>query len=97
MEFTEPLASGAALPDHPADTTARKVIKYLSAFDSHDGHELSAGLHRNEIEILRQGETGGLSHLYRYSFVQEGKNLKIYHTRNRVVISVLCKDDADVQ
>jgi hypothetical protein len=96
-EFTSPLRSGATLPRHPDGTTARKVIKYGEVVDSHDGHPLTAGLHRTEIMMLRRGEVGGLGHLYRYAFVQEGAHLKVFHTRSRVVVAVQCVDDADLQ
>jgi hypothetical protein len=97
-EFTEPLKSGAKLPLHPDGTTARTVIKYGEVIDSRDGHALTAGLHRNEIMMLRRGEQGGLSHLYRYAIWQEGQHLKIFHTRSRVVVAVECIDaDAELQ
>lgn len=94
-EFTQPLRNGARLPLHPEGTTARKVVKYGEVTDSHNGIILTAGLHRSEIQMLRRGELGGLGHLYRYAFVQEGSHMKIFHTRPRVVVAVECIDDAE--
>jgi len=87
-EFSEPLKSGAKLPTHPSETTARKIVRYGEVTDSRDGHPLTGGLHQNEIQMLRSGEVGGLAHTYRYCFVQEGNERKIYHTRSRVTICV---------
>ncbi len=88
QEFTEPLRSGAKVPVHPESTTSRKVVRYGEVRDSKDGHPLTAGLHRNEITMLRQGTVGGLGHTYRFAMVQEGPDLRIYHTRSRVIIEV---------
>lgn len=93
MEFTDPLRNGAKVPLHPSGTTARRVVKYTTVHDSHDGHPLTAGLHRSEIDMLRRGEIGGLGHLYRYAFVQVGSDLRIFHTRSRVTIGVECIDN----
>lgn len=87
-ETTEPLRNGAKLPTHPADTTARKIIKYGEVRDAHTGITCGGGLHRSEIQMLRSGEKGGLAHLFRYAIVQEGAVRKIYHTRSRVVVEV---------
>ena len=88
MEYTEALRNGAKLPKHPAETTARKVVKYLDVLDSRDGHELTAGLHNNEIRTLMNGGNPALAHLYRFSI----KNGRIYHTRSRVILVVECED-----
>lgn len=87
-EYSEPLRTGAKLPVHPADTTARKVISYGEVSDSRDGHILTAGLHRNEIQTLKHGGNPALSHLYRYA-IQDGC---IYHTRSRVTMAVTTTD-----
>jgi hypothetical protein len=86
-ETTEPLPNGATLPDHPANTTALRVIEYGKVFDDGDGRPLEAGkLHENEIRMLMNGEVGGLGHLYLYAI----RDKKIYHTRRLVVIDVKC-------
>jgi len=97
-EFTQRLKSGDKLPSHPADTTARKIISFGEVKDARDSYPLAAGLHRNEVDMLKRGEKGGLAYLYRYAIVQDGKDRRIYHTRSRVVIAVECEDaDADLQ
>lgn len=78
---TEPLANGAAVPDHPATTTSRKVLALGPVYDADDNIQLTAGLHRNEISMLMSGQRI-LGHAYRYAIVDR----KIYHTRNRVII-----------
>jgi len=45
-------------------------------------------LHRTEVGMLRGGERGGLSHLYRYHI----ESNHIFHTRGSVVIEVECSD-----
>jgi len=84
---TQPLRSGDLLPDHPDHTTALKVTTYGKVFDDADGKELTAGLHRNEIDVLQRGSRI-LSHLYRFAVV----NNHIFHTRNLVTIEVECTD-----
>lgn len=98
MEYTEPLKSGDKLPNHPADTTARKIIRYGEVKDAHSGIICEGGLHKNEIDMLRRGEKGGLAHLHRYVIVQEGNIRRIYHTRSRVIVQVetVPIDDGDV-
>jgi hypothetical protein len=95
-EFTEPLRNGAKLPDHPSDTTAKKIIKYGSVFDSHDGHELTAGLHDSEIRTLMNGGNPALAHLYRFAIKQVGADKRIYHTRSRVIIEVETENAPDI-
>ena len=84
-EVTEPLANGAELPDHPANTTALKVIKYGKVFDADDGRPLRAGLHQSTLRTLMSGQRI-LGHLYAYVILDH----HIYHTRNRVVVDVEC-------
>jgi hypothetical protein len=97
-EQTEALKNGAKIPIHPAETTARKIIKYGEVRDAHSDVLCSGGLHRNEIDMLRRGEVGGLAHLHKYCFVQEGNTRRVYHTRPRVIISVetIPIDDGDI-
>ncbi len=90
---TEPLKSGARLPDHPA-TTTQKIVKYGEVRDSHDGHLLTAGLHENEVRSLMAGNQA-LNHLYRFSIKQIGDAKYIFHTRPRVVIDCECADDVE--
>ena len=90
-ETTEPLPNGAALPDHPANTTSLTVIEYGKVFDDGDGRPLETGkLHENEIRMLMNGEVGGLGHLYLFAI----RDKKIYHTRRLVVIDVKCLEAA---
>lgn len=84
---TESLTNGASLPTYPHDTTARKVVSYGFVFDADDNTQLTAGLHRSEINTLMSGQRI-LEHAYRYAVVDR----KIYHTRSRVVIHVQTVD-----
>jgi len=85
---TSPLRNGDKLPDHPDHTTALQITKYGRVFDATDGQELMPNLHRTEVGMLRGGERGGLSHLYRYHI----ESNHIFHTRGSVVIEVECSD-----
>lgn len=85
-ESTAPLRNGDKLPDHPANTTSLKVVKYGQVWDDGDGKELTAGLHENEIKTLMNGDPMALAHLYRYVI----RNDRIYCTRPLVVIDVDC-------
>jgi len=84
---TSPLKNGDKLPDHPSDTTALQITKYGRVFDATDGLELLPNLHRTEIGMLRGGERGGLSHLYRFH-IESGH---IFHTRAAAVVEVECE------
>ena len=86
-ELTEPLANLAELPPHPAHTTGRKIERVLEVRDATDGVRCTAGLPRNELSLLMNGQRV-LSHLYRYAIL----NGRIYHTRNQVVCVVKCQD-----
>ena len=86
-EITEPLANGAPLPDHPANTTALKIIEYGKVFDDGDGRPLQTGkLHENEIRMLMTGQQMALNHLYLYVI----RDRRIFHTRGLVTIDVQC-------
>ena len=84
---TESLPNGAALPDHPASTTARKITAYGPVHDATDNTQLHAGLHRNEIVVL-MNEGRILEHAYRYAIIDH----HIYHTRDKVIIHVKTTD-----
>lgn len=88
---TQPLRNGDLLPTHPDASTALKVVRYGRVYDDTDGHELMAGLHRAEVAMLRQHE-GDLGHLYRYAIVADSRGKRIFHTRDKVVIDVECKN-----
>lgn len=90
-EQTDPLVNGAALPDHPATTTARKIISYGKVTDATDGKPLRGGLHQNEIVNLMNGSQMALGHLYAYVIL----NGHIYHTRPSVIITVETEDVTD--
>lgn len=81
---TEPLHNGDPLPEHPDDTTAKRITAYGFVYDAADGTQLIAGLHRNEVAQLQEGNQMALGHLYRYVIL----NRRIYHTRPSVVIHV---------
>ena len=83
---TEPLYNGDPLPEHAASTTALRVVKYNSVIDADNHRELHGGLHNNELSILMNKEKHALGHLYFYAI----RNGRIYHTREKVVIEVLC-------
>jgi hypothetical protein len=87
---TEPLKSGAKLPDHPA-TTTQKIIKYGEVRDAHTGQLLAAGLHESDVRSLMSGNKA-LNHLYRFAIKQIGDAKYIFHTRPRVVIEVEVED-----
>ena len=91
-DITEELESGAALPSHPATTTAKKITVYGTVHDAINGQRLIAGLHRNEAATLQSGQKI-LEHAYRYAII----NRKIYHTRDKVTIKVKTEliDDAN--
>jgi len=82
-DVTQELASGDELPPHSAATTARKIIAYGPVHDAADNTRLEAGLHRNEVAVLMQGQRI-LEHAYRYAIIDR----HIYHTRELVVIRV---------
>jgi hypothetical protein len=79
---TEPLRNGDPLPAHPRDTTAKEIAAYGFVYDADNGTQLTAGLHRNELDQLQHGNQMALTHLYRYCIIDR----KIYHTCNSVVI-----------
>src|SRR6185436_15277291 len=88
-EVTEVIYNRGEIPRHPATTTARKVVGLLEARDAEDGTRLTAGLPRNELSLLMNGQPI-LSHLYRYAAI----NGRIYTTRvNGVVLVVKCVAD----
>ena len=87
-DVTEPLPNGAKLPDHPANTTARKIVKYNRVWDDSDGRPLTAGLSEATVAMLMSGEKGGLGHLYHYA-IRRGH---IFHTRSLVNIDVRVVD-----
>ena len=89
--ITEPLRNGDPLPSHPSTTTARKITEYGPVHDANDDTQLTAGLHRNEVAILRSGQRI-LEHAYRYAVLDQ----KIYHTRSSVVIHVVTEPLDDV-
>lgn len=84
---TEPLKNGDPLPPHPDDTTAKKITVYGFVYDADNGVRCTAGLHRNEVEQLRNGNQMALGHLFRYVILDR----HIYHTRQSVVIH--CKTE----
>ncbi len=86
-ETTEPLINGQEIPNHPSDTTSRKIVGVLGVRDASDGVRLTAGLGRNELAVLMTGERI-LGHLYRFCIL----NNKIFHTRESVVLAVKCVD-----
>lgn len=88
---TDPLKNGDPLPDHPDDTTAKKITVYGPVYDASDGIQCTAGLHRNEVARLQAGDQMALMHLYRYVILDR----KIYHTRPSVIIH--CKTTANEQ
>jgi hypothetical protein len=91
-ETTEPLPNGAALPDHPANTTALKVVEYGKVWDDGDGRPLQSGrLGENEIRMLMLGNQMALQHLYCYAI----RDKKIYHTRRLVTVDVKCREVAE--
>jgi len=88
VEVTEPLKNGDVIPSHPSHTTSRKIIKHLEVRDASDNTKLKAGMNRNEISLLMNGQRI-LDHLYRYAILSG----KIYHTRNEVIVTVECEDE----
>lgn len=86
---TEPLRNGDPLPVHPDGTTARKITTYGPVYDADDSTQLTAGLHRNEVAQLQEGNQMALGHLYRYVIL----NKHIYHTRPSVVIHCKTTDE----
>ena len=83
--ITEPLPNGAKLPDHPSDTTAKRIVEYGPVLDATDGTRLRGGLHNNEVSVLMNGEVASLAHLYYYAI----RDRRIYHTRPAVIIHCL--------
>lgn len=84
-ETTEPLPNGAELPEHPASTTALKIIEYGKVWDDGDGRPLASGrLHESQVRMLMNGDQMALQHLYLYAI----RDKKIYHTRQLVTIDV---------
>lgn len=88
-DTTEPLINGAKLPDHPANTTARKIVSLGPVRDTADSTVLTAGLHRNEMAMLRSDQRESLSHLYRYAIIDHC----IYHTRHLVTVDCKTEDE----
>lgn len=86
---TEPLKNGDPLPDHPDDTTAKRITVYGPVYDADDGQQCTAGLHRNELARLQDGDQMALTHLYRYVIT----NKHVYHTRKSVIIHVKTTTD----
>ena len=91
MDVTAPLKNGDRLPDHPANTTALKIVKFGKVYDSEDGVELGGGLHASELACLMDGNQMALEHLYRFA-IRSGK---IFHTRASVVIECKTVDIAE--
>ena len=87
-DTTEPLPNGAKLPDHPAQTTSKRIVKFGQVSDDADGTPLTGGLHRNEITMLKGNQRDSLSHLYRYQI----ENGHIFHTRPLIVIECATED-----
>lgn len=85
---TEPLRNSDPLPNHPDDTTAKQITVYGPVFDADNGQQLTAGLHRNEVNQLQHGNQMALTHLYRYVILRAGEKRCIYHTRPSVIIHV---------
>lgn len=85
---TEPLPNGASLPEHPANTTALKIVEYGKVFDDGDGTPLKGGLHESEVKMLMAGNQMSLRHLYCYAI----RDKKIYHTRRLVTVDVKVTD-----
>ena len=83
---TSPLPNGAQLPEHPANTTALRIVEYGKVYDADDGRPLRCGLHQNEVRMLQMGSKMALGHLYAYVIL----NKHVYHTRQAVVIDVKC-------
>jgi len=83
---TESLHNGDPLPPHPASTTSLKVVKYGKVLDAGTGVELHPSLHNNELSLLMSRQRHALGHLYLYAI----RNSRIYHTREQVVIEVMC-------
>lgn len=92
VKFTEPLKNGDPLPEHPADTTALKIVSYGTVRDASDGTTLRAGIHRNELKMLMEGNKMALAHLYAYVIL----NRHIYTFREAVVIEVKCEPNEPV-
>lgn len=88
---TEPLKNGDPLPAHPDDTTAKRITVYGPVYDADDGTLCTAGLHRNELARLQDGDQMALGHLYRYVILDR----KVFHTRKAVVIH--CKTTTNEQ
>ena len=84
IEHTAPLENGAKLPDHPATTTGRRIIRYGKVYDAQDSQPLTQGLPGAEVQLLMGHNPIALTHLYRYVI----RNQHIYHTREKVIISV---------
>jgi hypothetical protein len=85
-DTTEPLVNGAELPDHPANTTALKIVSFGKVYDAEDSRPLRVGLHQNEIRMLMEGEQMALTHLHAYAML----NGHIYHTRKAVTVDCKC-------
>ena len=79
---TEPLKSGAKLPDHPSHSTALKIVKYGEVRDSHSGVLCAPKLHNSDVASLKAGNKS-LSHLHLFKI----ENGRIWHTRSRVTIT----------
>ena len=79
---TEPLKSGAKLPNHPSHTTAERITKYLEVKDSHTGVVCVSRLHNSDLASLKAGNKS-LSHLHLFKI----ENGRIWHTRSRVTIT----------
>lgn len=86
-EVTEPLKNRQELPSHPSHTTSRKITAVVEVRDASDGTRMTAGLPRNELNLLMNGQRI-LEHLYRYAIL----NGRIYHTRDKAVVVVKCQD-----
>lgn len=85
-EVTEVVFNRGEIPQHPANTTARKVDRILEVLDAQNGQRCTAGLHRNELNLLMNGQAV-LPHLYKYYAI----NGRVYTTRpNGVILVVKC-------
>jgi hypothetical protein len=88
-EVTEVVFNRGEIPQHPANTTSRKVERILEVLDAKDGTRCTAGLGRNELNLLMNGQPI-LPHLYKYVAI----NGRVYTTRETgVILVVKCRSD----
>jgi len=90
-ELTEVVHNGERVPTHPDTSTARVIQQVIEVIDAVDGTRLQAGIPRNELAILMQGEPI-LDHMYRYCVL----NKTLYTTRRggvRFVVKCIPTDE----